>query len=120
MGLIAKHGVQCCLHRAEPIDVKSDSHAGCDRHLRGLAGCHSSDATGLAPRVEADGVVRWVSLEGGFYSLESVQGKFDPINLPTHYRQDGLRVHFSGVVRNNMGSTHIYGRIFELSDIRRR
>ena len=85
-----------------------------------LAACHGSDVTSLGSRVEADGVVRYVGLEGGFYSLESVHGKFDPMNLPTDYRQDGLRVHFAGVVRHDMASTHMYGQILELSDIRRR
>lgn len=88
--------------------------------VAGIAACHGSDATGPGSRVEADGVVRYVSLEGGFYSLESLQGKFDPMNLPTDFRQDGLRVHFVGVVRHDMGSTHMYGQILELSDIRKR
>ena len=88
--------------------------------LAALTACHSSDLTGFASRIDADGVVRYVSLEGGFYSLESSQGKFDPMNLPPDYRQDGLRVHFVGVVRHDMGSTHMYGQILELSDIRKR
>jgi hypothetical protein len=85
-----------------------------------LTACHGSDVTGPVSQVEADGVVRYVSLESGFYSLESGQGKFDPMNLPTDYRQDGLRVHFVGVVRHDMGSTHMYGQILQLSDIRKR
>src|SRR5690242_3239250 len=82
-----------------------------------LMACHGSDLTGSSARIDADGVVRYVSLEGGFFSLESMQGKFDPMNLPPDYRHDGLRVHFVGVVRNDMGSTHMYGQILELSDI---
>ena len=88
--------------------------------IAGLAACHGSDVSGLATRVDTDGVVRFVSLEGGFYSLESAQGKFDPMNLPADYQQDGLRVHFRGTVRRDMASTHMYGQILELSDIRRR
>jgi hypothetical protein len=85
-----------------------------------LSACHASDATGPAPFVAADGVVRYVSLEGGFYSLESGTGKYDPMNLPSSFRQNGLRVHFVGIVRNDMVSFHMYAPILELSDIQRR
>jgi hypothetical protein len=85
-----------------------------------LAACHGSGVTGLAARVDTDGVVRFVNLEGGFYSLESVRGKFDPINLPGDYQHDGLQVHFRGIVRNDMVSVHMYGQILELTDIQRR
>jgi hypothetical protein len=88
--------------------------------VAGLAGCHGADMTGLATRVDADGVVRFISLEGGFYSLESVRDKYDPINLPADYQHDGLQVHFRGTVRRDMASTHMYGQILELSDIQRR
>lgn len=88
--------------------------------VAGLSGCHGANVTDAASLVDADGVVRYVSLEGGFYSLESIQGKFDPMNLPAAYQRDGLRVHFVGVVRHDMGSTHMYGQILELSDIRKR
>lgn len=88
--------------------------------LAGLAACSSSDATGPGSLVSADGVVRYVGLEGGFYSLQSIKGKFDPMNLPADYQQDGLQVHFVGTVRDDMVSVHLYGPILELSDIRRR
>lgn len=85
-----------------------------------LAGCAGSAAVAPAGQVDTDGVVRYVALEGGFFSLESGRGKYDPINLPAAYHQDGLRVHFAGVVRTEMASIHMYAPILELTDIRRR
>lgn len=85
-----------------------------------LLACHGAHATGPTGQVEANGVVRYVALEGGFYSVESVSGKYDPLNLPTSYQQDGLRVYFAGIVRKDMGSIHMYGQVLELTDIQRR
>jgi hypothetical protein len=80
-------------------------------------GC-TSVPTGLSRLVSADGVVRYVALEGGFYSLESDNGdRFDPTNLPADFKQDGLPVRFTGRVRTDMMSIHAYGEILTLTAI---
>jgi hypothetical protein len=68
--------------------------------------------------VATDGVVHLQSFEGGFYSITSDDGRrFDPLNLPAEFRRDGLQVRFSGRVRTDLTSTHMYGEILELTEI---
>ncbi len=77
--------------------------------------CGREGPTDVFGLIIADGTVRFVNLEGGFYSLETPDGrKFDPINLPPAYQHDGLSVHFTGKVRHDMVSIHMYGEIFEV------
>jgi hypothetical protein len=87
-----------------------------------LSACSADRTAGppAAGTISADGVVRFVALEGGFFSLESADAKYDPTNLPAAFRQDGLPVHFVGNVRTDLGSVHLYGQILELTNIVRR
>jgi len=85
-----------------------------------LSACHASDTTGPAlGLLAADGVVRYVALEGGFYAIESGGRNYQPLNLPADYDQDGLRVHFVGIVRDEP-TIYMVGPVLQLSDIRRR
>ncbi len=59
-----------------------------------------------------------MELEGGFWGIISDQGeRFDPMNLPRDYRQEGLLVNGHLVVREDMAGTHMWGRIVEIKDI---
>jgi len=70
--------------------------------------------------VEGKGTVVYVNLEGGFYGIIADNGKhYDPINLPSHFRRDGLRVWFKGKIRDDLGSFHMWGTIIELIEIKR-
>jgi len=64
------------------------------------------------------GTVRYVSLEGGFYELVADNGeKYDPANLPTEYKQDGLRVKFQIKEKSGMVGIHMRGKIVEVIQI---
>ena len=83
--------------------------------------CGAGTATGVDSDIVADGVVRYVGLEGGFFALvSSTNRRFDPINLPVEFAQDGLSVQFSGTVRYDLVSSHGYGERLEIRAITRR
>src|SRR3954470_852144 len=81
-----------------------------------LPGCERIMTDPLNPA--GRGTVHFQSLEGGFFSITGDDGRrFDPINLPQELGRDGLRVRFSGRVRNDLVSVHMYGEILELTEI---
>jgi len=64
------------------------------------------------------GTVRYVELEGGFYELVANSGeKYDPVNLPAEYRNDGLRVKFQIQEKKGLVSFHMRGKIVEVVTI---
>jgi len=67
---------------------------------------------------EIEGTVTYQSLEGGFYAIDGTDGrKYDPINLPEAFKQDGLKV--KGVVRlkEDVVSFHMYGEFIEIVEL---
>jgi hypothetical protein len=68
--------------------------------------------------VEGQGTVIFVGIEGGFYGITTGKdGHWDPINLPSGFEQDGLKVKFRAKLRNDLLSFHMWGRIIELISI---
>lgn len=50
----------------------------------------------LGEVIEAEGTIRYVDLEGGFYGIETLNGThYLPLDLPENYRIDGLLVSFT-------------------------
>ena len=95
-----------------------------------VASCSGSGGT--APRatvlgadipgqITVDAVVSYKSFEGGFCALDATDGRhFDPMNLPESYQRDGMTVRFTGLVRNDLASYHMYGSIVQLTRIQMR
>lgn len=66
------------------------------------------------------GTVQYIGLEGGFYGIVDDDGnKYDPVNLPDEYKEDGLQVKFSFKVLTDTASTHMWGTLIELTDIQK-
>jgi hypothetical protein len=64
------------------------------------------------------GRIVYVGLEGGFYGIYSDDGVgYDPVNLPTDFQQDSLRVLFEGNILTEQASTHMWGTLIELKRI---
>jgi len=64
------------------------------------------------------GTVVYKSLEGGFFAIESDDGKtYDPINLPEVFKRDGLKVKVNAKLRKDVGSIHMVGDIIEIVNI---
>jgi hypothetical protein len=68
--------------------------------------------------VDLQGTVVKKDLEGGFFAIESDDGRvYDPINLPDRFKKHGLRVNVTAKLRDDMGSIHMVGDIIEIIDI---
>jgi L-ascorbate metabolism protein UlaG (beta-lactamase superfamily) len=64
------------------------------------------------------GMVRYIDIEGGFYGLLADTGeKYDPVNLPEDFRQDGLRVKFAVKEKQGAVSFRMWGKIVEILKI---
>jgi len=71
-------------------------------------------------KLKQTGTVQFIELEGGFYGIISDDGnKFDPINLDSEFRVDGLRVEFEYKKANGQDSFHMWGTIIEIISIRK-
>jgi len=65
--------------------------------------------------VEGTGTIRYLSFEFGFYGIVANNDKYyDPINLPSAFKKDGLKVMFKAKMRKDVGNFHQWGIIVEL------
>ena len=84
-----------------------------------LAGCASRRSLPDNAFLFHGKVVR-VDIEGGFYGIVSSDGgRYDPVNLPGEYQQDGIEVR--GVARPaaNAIGFHMWGMVVEIISIQR-
>lgn len=66
------------------------------------------------------GTIRRVELEGGFWAIESDDGRtYDPRSLPADFQHDGLRVRVRARPRHDMMGTHMRGPIVDVVEIAR-
>lgn len=71
--------------------------------------------------VTVDGVVQFSPIEGGCWSILGEDGtRYEPINLPQEFQQDGLAVRAALKFRDDMASICQVGRIVEIVRIERR
>ena len=87
-----------------------------------LAGCEnetsSDNSTANSRTVAFTGTVVWVPIETGFYGLRSDDGRqYEPLNLPTDFQVDGLRVWVRGVERHDLVSINMWGTILDILKI---
>lgn len=80
-----------------------------------LAAC----LTPSANLVQGEGGIVWKDIEGGFWGMQSESANYDPLDLPAEFRQAGLRVRFTGVVRPDAVSIHMWGAVLDLVSIQR-
>ena len=85
-----------------------------------VAGCSPTHQAGSSsdPPGTMTGTVRFINLEGGFFGIiADDERQFDPVNLPEDYRQDGLRIKFTGQPDPNAASIHMWGILIRLDTI---
>ena len=66
------------------------------------------------PEIDADGVVRFIDLEGGCWGIVADGVTFEPVNLPESMRVDGLAVNFEAEELEDRASICQIGPIIEL------
>lgn len=70
--------------------------------------------------VEGKGTIIYLTFEGGFYGIVADNGEhYDPINLPSEFEEDSLKVKFKGKKRDDLMSTHMWGQLIELIYIKK-
>jgi hypothetical protein len=78
----------------------------------------STACTGADMMIKKGGTVRYISLEGGFYGIVGDDGKnYDPVNLPSGFQEDQLKVKFEGRILKDQVSFHMWGEIIEIESI---
>jgi hypothetical protein len=73
-------------------------------------------------KIEDAGTIIFCDFEGGFYGIISdnfhnVEKKFDPINLPNEFKEDGLRVKFKALVTLGQYGYHMWGTYVRILEI---
>lgn len=64
------------------------------------------------------GKVIWLDLEGGFWGIETAQGKqLLPMSLPEQFKKDGLQVRGQFLVLKDVMTIQMWGTPVELSHI---
>ena len=68
--------------------------------------------------IKGTGTIRFSEVEGGCYFIHADSGEsYEPINLPSSYRKDGIRVKFTVRYRPDMVSICMGGKIVEILKI---
>jgi hypothetical protein len=78
----------------------------------GLSGCEEQ------VKIIGTGEIQYIDLEGGFYGIVSQDTKnYDPVNLPSDFREDGLKVRFELEILEGRVSAHMWGSIVKILKI---
>jgi hypothetical protein len=61
-----------------------------------------------------NGVVRYITLEGGFWGIIGKNGKYLPVNLPKQFCVNGLRVAFAAELLKDQASIYMWGKMIKI------
>lgn len=68
--------------------------------------------------VTVQGMVHYLDLEGGFYTLTSESGQvYNLIELPPEHRQQGLRVKVTGLIDPDTATMHMRGTPLQVEKV---
>ncbi len=68
--------------------------------------------------IEGTGTIQYNDFEGGFYGIVGDDEEYyDPINLPSEFEEDGIRVKYTIKILENQTSIHQWGTIVEIIKI---
>lgn len=70
--------------------------------------------------IEKKGTIEFVNIEGGCWRIVTEEGKnYEPVNLPSRFQEDGIKVEFEGTLAEDRVSTCQVGTLIDISDIER-
>ena len=82
-----------------------------------LAGCSGTPNPLVSEVLSGSGTVRYSSLEGGFWELETARGvHYEAFGLPAELRVEGKRVFYVGTIPRDLVTAHMVPAI-ELSRV---
>lgn len=68
--------------------------------------------------ISGEGTIRYIGIEAGFYGIVGDNGEhYDPINLHSDFKKDGLRVKYVLRPRPDLMNFHMWGTIVEILSI---
>jgi hypothetical protein len=68
--------------------------------------------------IESTGIIKFLSFEGGFFGIEGDDGShYDPKNLSSEFKQDGIKVKFKLKLCLDDISFHMWGIIVEVIEM---
>lgn len=68
-----------------------------------------------------EGTVVHQELEGGFFAIQTDDGKtYVPMNLTKEYQKDGLQVRIEAILRKDIGGIHMVGDTIEIIKIEKK
>lgn len=68
--------------------------------------------------ISGTGTVKFIDLEGGFYGLIGDHGeRYNPINLNSEYKVDGLRVRFEAKILEDTATIQMWGTPIEVIEV---
>lgn len=80
------------------------------------SGCQIPDS---GESLSAEGTVRHLEIEGGCWVIETKGDTYEPLNLPTDLREDGLEVRFEAEVLRSVATVCQVGPVIEVREIER-
>ena len=69
--------------------------------------------------ISGTGTVQYLDLEGGCWVIKSSGERYEPLSLPSEFREDGLRLRFEARPAEDVASICMVGPIIELVEIER-
>ncbi len=68
--------------------------------------------------IQGTGIIQYNDFEGGFYGIVGDDGEYyDPINLPSEFEEDGLKVKYTLEILENQTNIHMWGTVVEIIKI---
>lgn len=91
-----------------------------DDQAVGSGGSPGDNRQAVAATGSYTGTVRYIDIEGGFYGIETDKGlKLDPVNLPSDFQKDGVRVRVQIEPLKDRISFHMWGTLVRIVAIER-
>ncbi len=84
-----------------------------------ITNCNNINSTPES-ELHFEGQVTHMDIEGGFWAIQADEDIYEPTNLPSEFKRDGLDVTVSANIEENVGSIRMVGPVIHIVDIEER